>query len=316
MERFVLWMTIFLCLASVVTALAPIELVTESYEAESTPYGDIIVYEPQTPQAPGTLIPIGILIYFSGNPDLDIQLEGVQNLVANEFTNGTLENGSDYFQLEWVVVAEEGKSYNLSIRDNNNNEATALLKQITPDVRASFPVAEEVSPTESVTVQPAAIENIQNAWNTFFDVEETLELSEDVRVIKQRQYVNRSYSNGSSSVSTIVRLRLQPLVSDIEAYVIEEIPKTVVASTNDMVLDTRTIILEEDPVIMWRVSGSEPIEVSYEVPGEQAVTGNTVVVRPAQENQEERTGRTFLALLLIPLIGGIIFFFSRFEQKK
>jgi hypothetical protein len=314
---------IVLLLLPQVLALAPVELVIDNYDPLEVSFGNIYVYEPQTPQPPGAELPIGVVILFEGNPNLDIELEGIENLLANEFANNTLSNGTDFFQLEWVVSATENKTYNLSITDAVTGQ-TVLLRQISPDVSASYPVNIETTPTQRVEVTSGATENVRASYNEFFSTEYSEkafnkareEGEQQVRITKEQQSITRTYVNGEVVTTTQMLLRIQPLTPDVDVHVIEVIPKEVSPSTNEMLLDENTIILEEDPVIMWHVTDDEPVEVTYEVQGEQSITGNTVVVSTSIEASQPFPWQIVLAIALIPLVAFGIFFFSKFEPKK
>lgn len=141
--------------------------------------------------------------------------------------------------------------------------------------------------------------------------------NEQVTIQKKIVYEKEEPKSGKTNqeFSTKVVIRIQPKENQTTIKVIEVIPKEVALSAKDLIYSVEPIILEDDPVIMWQLDNvDEPVELSYRVEKNVSVTGNTILL--SDDVKPEFDWRTLLPLLFIPLIGGLVIGFSKFEESR
>jgi hypothetical protein len=100
-----------------------------------------------------------------------------------------------------------------------------------------------------------------------------------------------------------------------DVYVYEEVPKEGAQTFNEIInANPRFTVLKEDPIIMWHFAEvDEPIEITYET-SQASITGAATIVT-AEDIERGTPWGVIIPIVLIPIIAGIIIFFSRFNKK-
>ncbi|MBN1175286.1 hypothetical protein JXA48_01445 [Candidatus Woesearchaeota archaeon] len=141
--------------------------------------------------------------------------------------------------------------------------------------------------------------------------------NEKVRIQKKVVYEQEEKKSEKTQedISTKVVIRVEPIQNQTSIDVVEVIPKEVALSAQDLIYSIQPIILEDDPVIMWHLENvDEPVELSYRVEKNVSLTGNTILL--SDDVKPDFDWRTLLPLLFIPLIGGLVVGFSKFEESR
>ncbi|MBN1275124.1 hypothetical protein JXA12_02435 [Candidatus Woesearchaeota archaeon] len=99
--------------------------------------------------------------------------------------------------------------------------------------------------------------------------------------------VDKNCSYDSFANRTVVAITVSPMKGLVArgVRILEFVPKDFASSADEIIFSVPpTEVVNDDPLIMWEFAlVEEPVTVGYEVPGEQAVTGNTVVVAEEME---------------------------------
>lgn len=297
-----------------VVAMGNVSEIINTTTPINTSFGPVYLYHPPSPVIEGTNTTIGMIItYNRSDISASVAVENVHSILNNFSSSGDINESQPYYQQEWVLNATLEDAFIVSIEQN----ATTILRhRLALDVQPRIVVNTSKSAPIKHNITYSEQELARNAYNIFFNTDFSAasfqnSLVKNITISKTSTYITREYNDGTVSTTTLVTIQLS---TNRSLQVIEVIPKDV-AATADMII-TDAIILMHDPVIMWRTSGEQ--EVTYELQGRQPVTGNTVVTSAVilDEKSSSFPWRIVLPLLLIPLIGGIIFFFSRFEPKK
>ena len=179
----------------------------------------------------------------------------------------------------------------------------------------------DLTSTESTIITEARLALAgKNSQYSLVEFDQMIKLAKESHDLTKRvDKVLETYEDNTSKVKTIVTIS----VGSKEGYeisgvdIIEVIPKESVSGAKMIKSSPLAFVLEEDPVIMWHVTGVQK-DITYEVEGDVAATGNTVMISSLSVDKgKEQTfpWRIIGPLLVIPLIAGIIVFFARFEPK-
>ena len=223
------------------------------------------------------------------------------NITPKRNTTYTLQlsiNDRQVYQTELFVETVER-----SIVDQNVQEKTVEITDSAMD-QSNKEELRTLLYEAGYTYTPLELENMVKSAQEHLDMRKTV----TTRTI--------SYDDNSTETVSTVRLSIEPKENTVMKTVqlIEIIPKEVANHTDQLSFKTESpIILEEDPVIMWNMEGLEEEQtVSYEVKGETSPTGNTVVLAKEQDKTSDQLiVKVLLAILLIPIIVGLIIYFNR-----
>jgi hypothetical protein len=261
----------------------------------------------------GVATPVGILYIDSSDP-LQNQFVNFSALILNpqgEFdisinissSDPVLfagdEGGDNYVRADWLYFSALEETVAVTITQDGE---TVFSQDVLVRPLASQQV------TESVILESVATPQDIDDY-TFTD--EDIIVGQDVLVTKDIVYVQVG-----DSIYTTYTINLDD-AGYTDVRIVEFIPKEVASDVSDIYFSIQpTTVLDADPVVMWHLDDLDDAQVSYSVPGEQDVTGNTVIVA----KQEEKTSvwRILAPLLVIPIVGALIIFFSQFspEEKK
>ncbi|MGM5481013.1 MAG: hypothetical protein ACQESE_01235 [Nanobdellota archaeon] len=237
------------------------------------------------------------------------------------------ENNS-YYLTSWNVTPINDTTYTLSLIINGNKayEKDILVKTVARNI-VDQDVKEQSVPV-NILKDEAQKEKIRNLLSEAgysytpleFDTlqEEARELL-DIRKVQKSQTIK--YDDNTSETITTIYFSVEPKnEGDVmeTVQIIENIPKIVVNHTDLLVFpEVVPEILEEDPVIMWHMEDLETEEsASYEVESNQSVTGNTIVLaKRDQETSDNPLLKILLAIILIPIIVGIIIYFNKYAPE-
>jgi len=115
---------------------------------------------------------------------------------------------------------------------------------------------------------------------------------------------------------TTITIKLAPKKVMYNVSIFEDIPKEIAKSAADLIFSVQPVIIEDDPLIMWQFERLEaPVELSYTVKGEVEVVNTTTIPIAEEVTLEEiKQPQVLWRLALIPIVGVILIFFSRFQK--
>ncbi|MBN2567179.1 hypothetical protein JXB02_03800 [Candidatus Woesearchaeota archaeon] len=115
---------------------------------------------------------------------------------------------------------------------------------------------------------------------------------------------------------TTVTIRLEPKRVMYNVTILEDIPKEVAESADELVFSVQPIVIEADPLIMWQFERLEaPVELSYTVKKElETVNTSTVPIAELVTLEEVSQPQVLWRLAIIPVVGIILIFFARFQH--
>ncbi len=176
-------------------------------------------------------------------------------------------------------------------------------------------LSSEGQAASAFTVDEQAVQKIEVS-------EDIVEQSSEFFLI--RKYVSpisvRNKFTGEVEEHTRIEIVVKPLFQtqrDISVYTV--IPKSVVATLNDMTLTGNYSVIDADPVMMWNfaaVDETQKIEYDVNLPL-SAEEVEEIVPIAITTTHAEKTGWYFIIPMVIPivLLFGIVFF-SRFKKEK
>ncbi|MFP4118456.1 MAG: hypothetical protein ACLFTH_00185 [Candidatus Woesearchaeota archaeon] len=268
----------------------------------------------------------------SRNDNISLQLldqERAKPIEMNEFVADDTPENETYYLTSWNITPEANTTYSLrlsindrtvhqtdvfvevkerSIVDRNVRETaldiskTALDDQVEKKVRLLLSDA-------GYSFTPLEFENLKNNARMLLDTRKTL----TTRTVW--------YDDNTSKTTTTVNLSIEPKpdakIKNVK--LIEVVPKSVANDTDQLSFkDDVPEILEKDPVIMWNMEDLEDQQgATYEVEDESDVTGNTIVLAEEKKNTGKNAFfKILLAIILIPLIVGLIIYFNRYAPEQ
>jgi len=266
------------------------------------------------------------LAFFQTSQELvegDISLYRNGELLNSENQALDLENGDTYLLMEWNENLMENASYNLNFIIDGEE---IFSKEFQVEVKEKTIVNRTVEQTR-ITEEDQSVNTdikdlvISNRDYSNLEFDNLRRNAENHLVIeKTLEKETILFMDNTSLITSKIIVNIKPVNGEeiLSMDYIEEIPKSIANSVSEIIFSSNPIVLKDDPIIMWHVETfNETQTFSYEVENDVEITGNTVLLANVASEQEKSFNWGILfALLLIPLIAGIIIYFSRFGPKK
>lgn len=130
------------------------------------------------------------------------------------------------------------------------------------------------------------------------------------------------YNDNSTAVRTVIVIDLKSEKNFQYVRIIETIPKDFAAHVSELTSSDEFTVLEEDPIIMWHIENMDEKRIQYSVQGNATLTGNTILLTSVDAETDgvdldkKSSANIVFPLLMIPLVAGIIIFFSKFSKSR
>ena len=193
---------------------------------------------------------------------------------------------------------------------------------------------EQVLEAEAQRLEQAAEQRAAEAGQQAASLEQKFEATkENLRVEKEARSFEEVDEEGNLRENTLVTVTFTPEKAMEDVSIYEEIPKEVASDISRLIFYSDNYeVIEPDPLIVWHFAEiKEPVALTYAVKqriGPEILEGIATVpvaekisgleVLEIIEQPEEKKGSLFsiiLPALLIPLIGIIIVYFSKFGPE-
>ena len=146
---------------------------------------------------------------------------------------------------------------------------------------------------------------------------EEIELGKNLLVTKNIDFIRKDVGN-SSDIISVWTIKIEPkegVKSAKNVYVFEDVPKKG-AYTDDEIIgaEPKFTVLRRDPLIMWHFEEvDEPVEITFETDN-VGITGAATAIT-AEEIERASIWQVVLPVLLIPIIGFVLIYFSKYKKK-
>ncbi|MFW5866007.1 MAG: hypothetical protein ACOCU6_02850 [Nanoarchaeota archaeon] len=324
-----------LILSSVVSAIPTFETVTEKGFIENIVSGDknhlMYIYRDSN-VTEGHEYSISTVSFLNTSQNATIELglfsENGTRINMTHFRADDTENNETFYMVSWNMTPEEDTTYTLHLTiDDDLIYERDMTVSVVERVVEDRDVVENNIRLDSIPIEDEDIETVRNLLiehgieYTPLELEEMKETGhEKVKARKKIRTETLSYDDNSSETKTTTTISITPKEEGLEyIQVIEIIPKTVAEHSSQLGYpDLEPVILDEDPVIMWHVDDPRPERdsVSYETSTNKSVTGNTILLAKEGENDSGTNLNSLLAIILIPIVAGLIIYFNKFAPEK
>jgi hypothetical protein len=137
---------------------------------------------------------------------------------------------------------------------------------------------------------------------------------------KTRNYVDIGKTSVIESGRTRITLKITPIQGMTNLTVYEYVPKYITSSADNIIFSVKPEIIQSDPLFAWHFSElTEPVELSYSVPGEVAGADDKTSTLALAEGVKSLSYPWYfnlLPLLLIPLMGFVFIFLVEIARRK
>jgi len=235
------------------------------------------------------------------------------------------EDEKAFFISSWnnVITKNESFQFSLLIDDKNLIDESFEVRAIEKIV---IDTVEEVIIIEDENNDDYELDNLIEIFeknNMFYSKKELSKMIDNgKKIVVEKNLVITSveYLDGSFDVFSKIVLHIQENANVSKLKIVEIIPKEFAKSTDDLKFNSNPVILEKDPVIMWHMENmTEEKELYYEVKGNKSITGNSIFMVENDfdfEDDSRGLNSVIYPVLLIPLVAGIIIYFSKFSKKE
>ena len=228
-----------------------------------------------------------------------------------------------YYQTSWNLSPSSTTTYTVELSINGREiYSTPITINVSPKQVAYRNVTEYTVQSSTTAESNDDLRELLSSKNISYsplELNKSIErANEIVSVSKKVKIITTTYDDNTSTTNTSVTLTVTPKSdSDKEIVrIIETIPKSFASNTSELSFNIEPTILQYDPVIMWETDPSVEQTYTYTASGAKDVTGNTIAVSSSTGSGQSNTLKIILALLLIPIVGGIIVFFGKYSPEN
>ena len=137
---------------------------------------------------------------------------------------------------------------------------------------------------------------------------------------KTNQFISINRKSTIVAGKTQMKLEIIPTTKLFNVTIYESIPKSAVDSTDKIKFSVAPIIIKKDPLIVWHFEEIESKkDLSYEVNGEVEDLDKKVESIAYSEGitkKNKSLPSLLLPVLIIPLLGFVMVFFTKFVKKR
>lgn len=328
----ILFLIIILILSSSLVLGESIEEIMTQGSVHAFDFGSIYLLHPeQSYQRDNFTISLAYFQTTNEHVTGDIYLYRNGEKIPSHNSVADLENGDTYLLMEWNENLMQNASYKIEFVVNEEKvfseeftvqvlEKTIISRTVEQNRVEEYSTTSDSTTSDSTNLN-SSLEGVIKSTQSYSDLEyetarENAKKHADIKKTLEKEKII-FMDNTSLTISTI-KITIKPDANVVSMKLIEDIPKNIATNVSQLNFSSQPIILKDDPIIMWDLKDiNETRTLSYEVEKDVAVTGNTVLLANVAKDQEKSFNWNILfALLLIPIIAGILIYFSKFAPKK
>ena len=243
------------------------------------------------------------------------------------FKSGDLENNETYFLAEWNDTILNNTTYTVKfmvgglVVYEKDYLVEAKPKKILEHKIIQQTFHENVSLKFGDENNNSILRSLLSEKGFDFSAKEFIDANKEaenyILVDKTIEKDYTGFTDGTNYTESTIYIKIKPLKLAKKLLVIEEIPKAYAKTTKNVIFSQKPVILKDDPLIMWNLEDvNKSTEVSYKLEGDISITGETVILGNFAVNNERSFNKGIIfAIIIIPLIAGVLIYFSRFAKK-